>query len=194
MPSRFLGIFLLTLSILAVQPGCGRRPPSEDTGPLEVSVAKAVVKPVVDFLDFTGRLDAVNSVDVRARVSGYIVATPFKEGDPIEKGAIVFKIDPRPYKAKLDDAMAYLDLQKAKLKLAIADNLRARDRQDPGAMSKQDGGTRPLRRGPRWRQDADALTEIHKLNLTWRMDCSIDGRISRYYPTVGNLTTRTRPC
>src|SRR5262249_28515324 len=160
------------------QTGCGKRKlPSPDDKPLDVDIAYPVVKDVVDFLDFTGRLDAKDSVDVRARVTGYVVKTPFKEGEPVEKGAIVYEIDPRPYKAKLDDALAYLDLQKAKLKLAIADNLRAKETaKTPGAISKQDldkyqAAEEEARAGVK---SADASTEIHKLNLSWcKVDCPI---------------------
>lgn len=190
---RFLAMFLLTCSILlASQVGCSRpKPPATDSSDLPVDVASPVVKDIVDFLDFTGRLDAQFSLDVRARVTGYIVATPYKEGDLVKKGAVLFKIDERPYKAKLDDALAYLEYQKAKLKLARADNIRAKETaKTPGAISKQDldkyqAAEEEAGAGVK---SAEASTEIHKLNLVWcTVDCPIDGRISRYFLTLGNL-------
>src|SRR5262245_24376648 len=84
MPPRLAAAAALAVSffLFSSQTGCAKRKmPVPDTGPLDVKVARPVVKPVADFLDFTGRLDAVNSVDVRPRVTGYIIDTPFKEGD-----------------------------------------------------------------------------------------------------------------
>jgi multidrug efflux system membrane fusion protein len=194
MTSRLVSLLVLIVAISAAssQTGCAKKKaPASDTGPLEVEVAPPYVKDVVDFLDFTGRLDAVLSDDIRARVTGYIVETPFKEGDIVKKGDILFKIDRRPYKAKLDDALAYLELQKAKLKLARADNIRAKVvAQTPGAISSQDldkyqAAEEEARAGVK---SADASTEIHKLNLDWcQVESPIDGRVSRYFLTVGNL-------
>ncbi len=197
MRSRCVSLLLLFVAIVSVsgQTGCGKPTlPSTDSDPLPVEVAQPYVKDVIDFLEFSGRLDAVYSVDVRARVTGYVVATPFKEGDLVKKGDILYKIDPRPYKAKLDDALAYLELQKAKLKLARADNIRAKVvAQTPGAISTQDldkyqAAEEEARAGVK---SADASTEIHKLNLDWcNVECPIDGRVSRYYLTLGNLVNQ----
>jgi membrane fusion protein, multidrug efflux system len=187
-----LTALIVAITCASSQTGCAKRKmPTGDTGPLEVEVALPYLKDVVDFLEFTGRLDAVYSDDIRARVTGYIVETPFKEGDIVKKGDTLFKIDPRPYKAKLDDALAYLELQKAKLKLARADNIRAKVvAQTPGAISSQDldkyqAAEEEARAAVK---SADASTEIHKLNLDWcRVDSPIAGRVSRYYLTLGNL-------
>jgi multidrug efflux system membrane fusion protein len=69
---------------------------------------------VIDYQDFTGRLDAVKTVEIKARVTGYITDAPFKEGDPVEQGSLLFQIDKRPYEADLNQA-------KANLNVAIAD-------------------------------------------------------------------------
>jgi RND family efflux transporter MFP subunit len=69
---------------------------------------------VIDYQDFTGRLDAFKTVEIKARVTGYITDAPFKEGDPVEKGSVLFQIDKRPYEADLNQA-------KANLNVAIAD-------------------------------------------------------------------------
>ncbi|MFO0880228.1 MAG: efflux RND transporter periplasmic adaptor subunit [Gemmataceae bacterium] len=189
---RFAGTLVLVCSILGLVQGCTRpKMPEKDSSDLPVEVSLPILKSVVDNLEFTGRLDAQFSLDVRARVTGYIVETPYKEGDLVKKGAILFKIDPRPYQAKLDDALAYLEFQKAKLKLARADNLRAKETaKTPGAISKQDldkyqAAEEEARAGVK---SAEASTEIHKLNLVWcTVDCPIDGRVSRYFLTLGNL-------
>src|SRR5262245_39651236 len=121
MQTRLVAAAFLTVALLVTssQTGCARRKmPSTDTGPLDVKVAKPVVKPVVDFLDFTGRLDAVNSVEVRPRVTGYIIDTPFKEGDTVTEKNVLFRIDDRQYKSKLDDTEAQVEMARAKLKKA----------------------------------------------------------------------------
>ena len=77
--------------------------------PSEVDVAQVVVKPVRQWDEFSGRVAATDSVDVRARVSGYIDRIAFKEGDEVKSGDLLFVIDPRPYRAAYDSAVAQLE-------------------------------------------------------------------------------------
>lgn len=199
MPPRLLCAAALTASLLAVssQSGCARRKmPSPDTGPLDVKVAKPVVKPVVDFFDLTGRLDAVNSVDVRPRVTGYILDTPFKEGDIVNEKTVLFRIDDRQYKSKLQDAQAQVELAGARLKKAKADNSFAKETaKTPGAISKQDLAKYQANEEESEAnlKAAQASRDIAKLNLDWCSVMSptpITGRVSRYYLTKGNLVTQ----
>lgn len=172
--------------------GCGK-PPSLPVADLEpgVSLSEVVYRTVQETIDFTGRIDSPNPVDIRPRATGYITSTPFKEGDLVKKDAVLFEIDKRPYKAKLDDATGQVKLYQAKLKLAIADNLRAKEvAKTPGAISKQD-----LDKYVAAEEEAKAAVEaslasleVHRLNLEFCQVISpIDGRISRYYVTLGNL-------
>ena len=133
----------------------------------------------------------MNYVDIKARVTGYITKTPFKEGDYVKQGDLLFEIDRRPYQAKLDDAKSQLTLQQAKYKLAKADNLRAKEvAKTPGAISVQE-----LDKYQAAEEEAKAAVEaiaaaneVHILNLEFcRVTAPIDGRISRYYFTLGNL-------
>ena len=78
----------------------GRRPPTP------VSVSYPVEREVTNYADFTGRLEAVYSVEIRARVTGYLDRVYFKDGDEVNEGASLFEIDPRPYKVELDRAEA----------------------------------------------------------------------------------------
>ena len=73
---------------------------------------------MTNFADFTGRTEAVHSVDIRSRVSGYLVKMPFQEGEDVKAGDLLFIIDRRPYKAQLDQAQGQVDLYQASLKLA----------------------------------------------------------------------------
>ena len=107
--------------------------------PPVVTVAEAVLHQVTDYVDYTGRIDAVNAVDVRARVTGYLEKMPFKEGDEVEKGALLFLIDERPYEAQLAQAEAQVQLNEAALKLARANNARAKNlSKNPGVITQQD--------------------------------------------------------
>jgi multidrug efflux system membrane fusion protein len=105
-------------------------------GPAEppaVPVSKPVSRRVTEYVDFTGRTDAVEAVDVRARVTGYLVKLPFEEGAEVKKGDLLFEIDPRPYQAQLDQAAAQVKLNQASLELAQA--TLARDRRIAAEVS-----------------------------------------------------------
>ena len=172
--------------------GCGKPPvlPAPDAAPA-VSISQVIGRQVTDSVDFTGRVDAVTYVDIKARVTGYITSTKFKEGDLVKQGALLFEIDQRPFKSKLDDVQSQLVLQKAKYKLAKADNLRAKEvGKTPGAISVQE-----LDKYEAAEEEAEAAVkavkagnEIHELNLEFcKVIAPIDGKISRYYFTLGNL-------
>ena len=90
-------------------------------------------------MDFTGRTKAVQSVDIRPRVTGYLVEMPFKEGAEVKKGDLLFVVDPRPYKAQLDQAQGQVDLYQAQLKLARTTLARDRAINNlvPGSISQQ---------------------------------------------------------
>jgi RND family efflux transporter MFP subunit len=170
--------------------GCGKPPalPAPDLAPAVVT-SKVLQQTVTDSVEFTGRLDAVNYVDIKARVTGYITKTPFKEGDMVKENDMLFEIDKRPFKSKLDDVKSQLVLQEAKYRLAKADNLRAKEvAKTPGAISVQE-----LDKYQAAEEEAKAAVEavkagneIHELNLEFcRVISPISGRISRYYFTPG---------
>lgn len=200
MTVRLVSGFALLLAICAVtgSTGCGKRQmPTSDSNPLDgLIVATPIVKPVVDFLDFTGRLDSINSVDVRPRVTGYIIDTPFKEGDIVNEKTVLFRIDDRQYKAKLDDSDAQVDLAKARLKKAKADNSFAKDAaQTPGAVSKADLAKYQAaeEEGEASVKAAQAARDVAKQNYDWCTVTSqtpITGRVGRYYLTKGNLVNQ----
>src|SRR5579883_3014890 len=132
--------FALALAMLA-STGCGRwSPHPSKTTPPVVPVSQPVQRPVTDYVDYTGRLDATQSLDVRARVTGYLTKMPFKEGSEVKKGELLFEIDPRPYQAQFDAAKAQVALAEANYKLAQTENVRSRAiaRRDPGAISTED--------------------------------------------------------
>src|SRR5450755_2561019 len=101
-----------TIGILIVATltgGCGKSGgPQSAPPPPQVSVAKVLEKRVKDWDEFTGRMQAVETVEIRPRVSGYIDKVAFAAGSLIKRGALLFVIDPRPYQAEYDRAAADL--------------------------------------------------------------------------------------
>ena len=166
-------------------------PPAE---PPAIPVSHPVARSVADYVDFTGRTNAIESVDVRARVSGYLVKMPFKEGAEVKKGQLLFEVDPRPYQAQYDQAEGQVNLYKAQLALAKANYARDQEvAKTPGAVSVQQ-----LDQDKAAVDEADAAVkafqaslEVYKLNLSFtKVDSPIDGQVSRYFMTLGNLVVQ----
>ena len=131
---------LLPLVFSLAAAGCASKStqPAGSQPPI-VTVSQPLKRKVTDYIDYTGRTEAINAVDIRARVTGYLVKMPFKEGDELKQGDLLFEIDPRPYQAQLDQAQANVLLNKAQLKLTKANNARAKIiAKTPGAISQQD--------------------------------------------------------
>ncbi len=175
--------------------GCQRQTP--ELAPAEapsIPVSRPVERVVTDYVDFTGRTNAVNSVDIRARVSGYLVEMPFKEGAEVKAGDLLFLIDRRPYQAQYDQAEGQVNLYKAQLALAKANYARDQEvAKTPGAMSVQQ-----LDQDKAAVDEADAAVkafqaslEVYKLNLSFtKVTSPIDGQVSRYFMTLGNLVVQ----
>src|SRR5262245_52667479 len=113
--SRIFYTVLLSAASLAVS-GCGpKRPELAQLPPPAVMVATPEVRTVTNYQVFTARTQAVESVEIKARVSGYLTEISFKDGDLVTKDEVLFKIDDRPYKAALDEAKANVQYAKAAL-------------------------------------------------------------------------------
>ncbi|HEY4310960.1 MAG TPA: efflux RND transporter periplasmic adaptor subunit [Pirellulales bacterium] len=193
MKPRVLWISMLVL--FGAAHGCGRRqaPPS-DSGPPIVDVSRPVQRKVVDYIDYTGRTDAVYSVDIRPRVTGYLTKMPFREGSDVKEGELLFEVDPRPYQAQLDQALGQLELAKARLKVAQANNSLAKETgKTPGAISVQDVNKYEAAEEEAL-ADVDAAkanVEVNRLNREFcEVKSPIDGQVSRYYFTLGNLVNQ----
>ena len=118
--------FLVSQSVLAISllafSGCKPTEQSQPSAPpAKVSVAKPLVMPIVEWDEYTGRLDAIDSVEVRARVSGYLESTHFDEGQIVQSGDLLAIIDPRPFEAEFNGAKARL--QESQARLAEAESL-----------------------------------------------------------------------
>jgi multidrug efflux system membrane fusion protein len=193
---RIVPGLVLVCSLLAVGGGCQSR--QKKVAPSEapaLPVSKPVEEMVIDHVDFTGRTDAVEAVDVRPRVTGYLTKMPFKEGTEVKKGTLLFEVDTRPYQAQLDQAQGQVTLNLASLSLAKANYARDRSinaRVTGGVTAQQLDQDRAAVEEAEARVAAyKASLEIYKLNLEFcRITSPIDGRISRYYLTRGNLVNQ----
>src|SRR3954466_13018166 len=101
--------------------GCDRSPPPPALPPPAVTVSHPLEREVIEWDEYTGRLDPVESVDVRARISGLIESAPFAEGANVKQGDVLFVIDVRPFKADLDAKTADVARAQAQLVLANSD-------------------------------------------------------------------------
>src|SRR5215813_6307928 len=110
--------FLVALLTLA---GCGEGPKSAAPPPPTVTVAKPAQRPVVDQDEYVGRFVAVNNVEVRARVSGYLGGIHFQDGQLVKQGDLLFTIDRRPFQNTLDQARANLTLAQSNVRFTEAD-------------------------------------------------------------------------
>src|SRR5262249_8159128 len=147
------------------------------------------------YVDFTGRTEAKYTWEARPRVTGYLVGMPYKEGAEVKKGKVLFQIDDRPYKDELDKAKGEVERNKAALVKAQADLDIALDtaRYNAGGVSKQEvvkrRGTRDEAAGSL--KVARATEARQQLNYDWcKVRSPIDGRVSRYNLTLGNLATQ----
>lgn len=195
-PGRFKSAALILFAIgsaLALN-GCskvGTAPPPAPPPPA-VTVAKPLQKEVVEWDTFNGYLEAKESVNVSARVSGMIVTAPFEEGSLVKKDQVLFKLDERPFKADLDAKVA--DVEKGKAQLAVAQlNLRRmEDAIKRGAGSQQDYDTAKAEcdKAQATLAGANAAVETSRLNLEWcQVTSPINGRVGQKIVTVGNLIT-----
>ena len=193
---RVRTVILFTAFGVAAGVGCQRPPsPVAPAEPPALPVAKPVQREVTAYVDFTGRTEAVEAVDIRPRVTGYLVQIPFKEGSDVKKGDLLFQIDPSPYKAQLDQALGQVELNQASL--ALAKTTYARDqaivKTTPGAVSQQqlDQDKAAVDEADARVKASQASTEVYKLNLGFtKVTSPIDGRVSRYFLTVGNLVNQ----
>jgi RND family efflux transporter MFP subunit len=159
-------------------------------GPPSVSVAPAVQRQVQEFDEFTGRLEAPQSVDVRPRVSGYIRKVHFRDGQEVHQGELLFSIDADPYLAELAKARAQVAAAETQVELARLEEERARKLINVKAISQQeyDQLTSGYRNAAANLQAAQAALQTAELNVGYaQIRAPIAGRASRANVTAGNL-------
>ncbi len=155
-----------------------------------VSVAPAVERSVIDSEEFSGRLEAADYVELRPRVSGTIDKVHFTDGASVQKGQLLFTIDPRPFEAEAARAQSLLTSAKARADLAQSELARNKTLLDAQAISRQefDQSTSGTRTSQADIQGAEAALRVARLNLDYtKVRAPIGGRASRANITVGNL-------
>jgi multidrug efflux system membrane fusion protein len=170
--------------------GCAKQEAPAAIQPPRVTVSHPIVQEIIEWDEYTGRLEATESVEVRARVSGYLQSIHFKDGQLIKKGELLFVIDPRPYQAEVDRLTAELQLAQARLELAKSDYARAQTLLQFRAISQEEADTRAAteRQAQESVQAARAALKAARLNVEFtRVTAPISGRISRKLVTEGNL-------
>lgn len=191
-----LTLSLLTLGLIsALLSGCGHSlaatPAAASPAP-EVTVAQVIARPLHQWVELTGTLQAVGSVQVRPRVSGFVDAVRFAEGARVAKGAVLFQIDPRPFALEVDRLNAELNRAQSKLDFATAGRARAERLIAQNAIAREE-----------YEQLTSAATEAAadvgsiraqlnaaRLNLEFtQVRSPIDGHVSRALITAGNLVS-----
>ena len=186
----------LSVLVMLAMVGCGKpvdpgaqaaRPPAAD-----VKIAQPLAQDVTEWDEYTGRIEAVSSVDIRARVSGYLEKVNFKAGAKVKKGDLLFLIDPKPFSAQLQYAEAELERAKAKRELAKNDLERAERLFGGKAISEEehDARSKGSREAVAAVQSAEANVYTARLNMEFtKIRAPIDGRIGRELITEGNLVS-----
>jgi RND family efflux transporter MFP subunit len=183
--SRYLALCAATLVVVA----CGRQQAPEPP-PSKVTVAHPIERELTDWDEYTARLEAVDSVEVRARVSGYLESVHFREGSLVKKGDLLFQIDPRPYEAQLHRAQGDLEQANSRVNLAQKNLARVAYLMKSQAMSKEEAETREalVRQAVAGVAAAQAAVDAAKLDVEFtRITAPVSGRVSRKFVTEGNL-------
>ncbi len=185
---------LLALITLIAMSGCENKTDSDaKTAQAKlpvVKVAQALIQDIAEWDEYIGRIEAISSVDVRARVGGYLEKVNFKAGEMVKKDDLLFLIDPKPFKAQLNYAEAELEQAKAKRELAKNDMARAEGLFRGKAISAEeyDARSKGLREAAAAVQSGEANVATAKLNLDFtNIRAPISGRIGRELITEGNL-------
>jgi RND family efflux transporter MFP subunit len=197
MNARFLiGCSMVSLGVLAI--GCETPSPPPET--LEVVVSPPLQRPMVKHLDFTGRTQAKDAVDLRARIGGYLWKVNFKDGAEVKEGQVLFEIDNRTYLSARDQAKAEVKLATAQVQEANAEYERDLSlyRSNTASQDDVEKSQRKLQTARASLAEAKATLDSKQLDLDYTLvKAPISGRADRAFLTVGNLvsadTTKAAP-
>jgi multidrug efflux system membrane fusion protein len=187
---RSVGVTALIALVLALLPGC-RGVIAQQAPPLAtVSVSQPLQRDVIRWDQYSGYLSSPQTVTVNARVSGLIEEAPFREGAIVHAGDLLFKIDPRPFQADLDNKQAAVAQAEALAAKTRADYVRSTTLLKAQVIARADYDTTKATYGEADAslKAAEAALETSRLNLEWtEVRAPITGRVSRMNVTVGNL-------
>ena len=191
---RPLGAMGVLFAALALA-GCGEGGDGQASAALPppvVTVASPLVMPITEWYEFTGRFEAIEAVDVRARVSGYLEEIRFEDGDLVEQGQVLFVIDPRPYRAAVEQLEAQVASAQAQVDLADAELRRAEQLVNNENISRStyDQRMQQKRAAEAAQEMAEAALREANLDLEFtEVRAPIGGRISDRRVDIGNLVT-----
>jgi multidrug efflux system membrane fusion protein len=181
---------LIVLLALALS-GCGDKAPQPAAaGPAPVTVAQPTKRTVTDWDEFTGRFEAVEEVQVRARVGGFVTSVEFKDGDMVHAGDLLYLIDSRPFEAVAEQADGQLADARAKVELAKRDLDRGLALVQTSAVSEQvvDQRRQALQAAHAAETVAEGTLKAAQLNVEFtHVLAPITGRVSRHLVSTGNL-------
>ena len=158
----------------------------------EITVSQPAVRKTIEWDEYTGRFDAVEAVDVRARVSGYLTEVNFTDGQEVKAGDLLFQIDPRPFERALDQAKAQLNEASVRVSNSSLDVERGRPLLKSEAISRKtfDDRENLVREATAAVKVAEARVKTAELELSFcRITAPISGRISRTLVTRGNFVS-----
>jgi len=192
LPRPLLSALALAGMTGALLAGCNRGGPATPAGPPApaVSAALTLEKPVAEVQEFSGRLEAIDRVEIRPRVAGFITSVNFTPGAEVKKGDLLFVIDQRPFQAEYERADAAAASARARAGLARTELNRAERLLGDKAIAQREYDERAagLKELDATARAAQAQAEFAKLNLGYtRVTAPIDGRVSKAEITLGNL-------
>ena len=188
--SKKATILLVTILFSAIFTGCSEKNEYVEPPAPEVTVSKPLVQNVTDYLEFTGTMKAIEEIEIRARVEGFLESVHFEDGDFVTKDQLLFTIDPRPFKAAVEQARGRLAKHRAQLERA------EKEYQRNLLLFKQSAASEA--NVVKWKSDMEesrgtvissqAALDNARLNLSYcTISAPISGRISRKKVDVGNL-------
>jgi membrane fusion protein, multidrug efflux system len=186
---------LALVSLGALVGGCRTQAPAPPPAPA-VTVADVPSRDITEWDEFTGRFEAVDAVEIRPRVSGYLRRVAFAEGKEVRKGEVLFEIDARPYESDLARAEAELERARTGAALAAREVERAQRLVSVQAISREEYDARvsAAAQGGASVRVAEAAVTMARLNLDWtRVRAPISGRVSNAMVTEGNLVQAGPP-
>lgn len=186
---RILPLFALSLWVLS---GCNNGEAQGHPSPPAVEVAEVVAEPTTLWDDFTGRVAAPETVDLRPRVGGYIESVNFTEGELVKRGDVLFEIDPRPFRARVKAANAEVVRAQSQQVLADSQAQRARQLLSSRAISREEFDRRQANQDAARAavNAAEAALESARLDLAYtEIKAPISGRVGRALVTRGNLAS-----
>jgi RND family efflux transporter MFP subunit len=191
-PLGAVGVVIAALALAACDDGAGDGQANAALPPPSVTVANPLVMPVTEWYEFTGRFEATEAVDVRARVSGYLEEIRFEDGQMVEQGQVLFVIDRRPYQAEVEQLQAQVTSAGARVDLADAELRRAEQLVNNENISRSTYDQRMQEKRVAEAAQAMAEAALRQANLDiefTEVRAPVTGRISDRRVDIGNLVS-----